>query len=214
MAMPDVSATTLRWYSLLPDYMRAADETNDDFPLLRFLSLLGDQWGELVDLVRRIDYVPPDELGHIDGDTSDLVDPLTADPAWLPWIAQLVGVHLDHSLPVDAQRAQLATPGSSWLSGTPGSLAVLAASQLTDTKYVQIVHHYGGDPWAIAIRTRDSETPDPSAVLAAALPAKPAGFTLVNDTFTTDWDTLEAEFPTWADWEAAGNWTTIMEAGA
>lgn len=215
MTRPTVHAFTEGWYGRLPDYIRVADEkepSGGGYPLLRMMALLGDQLGDVLDLFNRIDYVPPDETGSVAGDTSDLVNAGTADVAWLPWVAQLVGVHLDRSLSTASQRAQIL--GSSWLPGTPQALAKLAQSQLTDSKYVRIVDHYGGDPWTIAIRTRTSETPDLAAVLTACQSAKPAGFELVNDAFSTSWDTLEGAYPTWADWEAAGSWTAIEETGA
>lgn len=87
---PDVSATTERLYGSLPAFYRDADEPLD-WPLLRYLSLLGDQLGDLEELVDRIDFVRAEDVGSA-GDTSDLVDPATADAAWLPWLAQLVGI--------------------------------------------------------------------------------------------------------------------------
>lgn len=93
-APPAVAAFTRRWFDDLPEVYRAADEADpsvDGWPLLRYLSLLGDQADELSTLVDRFAL-------HDDGAgdwTSDLSNPATADAAWLPWLAQMAGIGLD-----------------------------------------------------------------------------------------------------------------------
>lgn len=91
MSAPAVAELTRRWWEDLPELYRAADEErsegDDGMPLLRFLSLLGDQAGELEQLVDRI-------LPHlVEGRwISELTDPGLADEAWLGWLAQLAAV--------------------------------------------------------------------------------------------------------------------------
>lgn len=94
MARPAVAEFTDRWFDALPAVYRSADEAQDGgadgYPLLRFLSLLGDQAGEVETLVDRIAL-------HDDGTgdwRSDLANPAAADDAWLAWIAQMVGLGL------------------------------------------------------------------------------------------------------------------------
>lgn len=217
MPPPVVHPTTQRLYDALPDFYRAADahQVNPDYPLLRWLSLIGDQLGELEDLVDRVDYVTPND-GGAPGDTSDLTDPATADPAWLAWLAQLVGVTLAPALTVDEQRAAITTASSGWRAGTRDGMADAARTALTGTKYVRIIDHYGGDQWRVEVLTRTTETPDVALVLAAIVSkgAKPAGVELVAVAYVTTWAALEADRPTWADWEAAGNWQNLEETGA
>src|SRR5436305_14173462 len=71
---------------------RSSEDTKRGQPLYRWMDLLGSRMTAVTQLIDRIDYLPPDEGG--DGGTSDLVDPGTADLAWLPWLAQLLGVTL------------------------------------------------------------------------------------------------------------------------
>lgn len=49
------------------------------------------------------------------------------------------------------------------------------------------------------------------AVIEAGM--KPAGVILHHKTFEATWDVIEAQRPTWDDWEAAGSWTEIEETG-
>lgn len=95
MARPDVSAFTARWYGRLPAYVRR-DDAALDYPLLRSLSLLGDQAGEVEATFDAIDRREPDEGGPVD-DTSDLGDPATAPSSWLPWLAMLAGLDVDRA---------------------------------------------------------------------------------------------------------------------
>lgn len=87
---PEFGTTTERLYDRLPGLYREADETHDH-ALKRYAALTVDQAADVEDLFDRIDYRDLAEGGAV-GDTSDLVDPDTADGLWLPWLAQLVGV--------------------------------------------------------------------------------------------------------------------------
>lgn len=94
MAVPVVEPFTARWWEQLPAVYRAGDEAQADgpssYPLLRFLSLLGDQAAEVDTLYDRIAL-------HDDGSgdwVSDLADPRFADPGWLNWLAQMAGLGL------------------------------------------------------------------------------------------------------------------------
>lgn len=94
MARPDTTATTERLWGALPQLYRDADEAQGDgvdgWPLLRYVSLLGDQADELAALYGRLAL-------HDDGAgdwRSDLGDPEAADDVWLPWLASLAGLSL------------------------------------------------------------------------------------------------------------------------
>ena len=219
---PAVSATTTRLYERLPELYRRADEAADagpnGYPLLRYLSLIVDQLGDLEVLVDRIDYVP-EEDGGAAGDTSDLTDPLGADEAWLPWLAQLVGTDYGRltGLDLTGRRLALAGAASGWRAGTREGIAAAVRPLLTGTRFVRVQSHLGGDPWRVEIRTRVSETPVSSAEVIAAVvraQAKPAGVELVHTPYEAAWSDIEAVNPTWADVEAQGSWTEIEESGA
>lgn len=209
MARPDVSAFTERYYSSLPAFYRDTDE-GLDWPLLRYLSLLGDQDGEVEDLVDRFAYTAPED-GGAPGDTSDLVDPLTADAAWLPWLAQLVGVDLLPELTEAERRNAILIAGAGWRAGTKTAIAEAAALELTGTRYVEVIDHYNGDAFTIGVRTRADETADPDAVITSieTFHARPAGFLIVSAFYAASWAVIESHYPTWTAIEAAGSWGAI-----
>lgn len=220
MARPVVDATTELLYAMLPEVYRTEDEDlgagPNGYPLLRFLSLAGDQLGELRTVVGRIDYYALED-GGVAGDTSDLADPATADPAWLDWLGQLVGVALAPELTVVGRRDSVAGAAGGFRAGTRPAIAAAAQSALTGTRYVNVLPHYTGDPWKVEVRVRASEVATTTAAIVAAIiakGAKPAGVELVVTTVEASWDTLAALRPTWADWDAAGSWVVLEETGA
>lgn len=94
MAAPAVADRTRKWWESLPELYRAADEAQasgpNSYPLLRFLSLLGDQGDEIAALHARLEL-------HDDGTgdwISDLGAPRYADASWLDWLAWLAGLGL------------------------------------------------------------------------------------------------------------------------
>lgn len=215
---PTVGAVTESVYAALPEFYRDADAAQDDgpsnYPLLRYLSLVLDQLEPIGELITRLTYIAQDERGDQpdggrmgvpepwqrfgddtfgagtfgDADTSDLVNPSTADAGWLPWLAQLLGVNIT-GLTVDEARAALADPGSYWAHGTPSAIAREVGRQLPDGAYVDVHPHYGGDPFVIVVITKADETYG-----------------------TTSWAELEDAAPTWADLEALGSWNAAEAA--
>ena len=218
---PTVTEVTDRFYGSLPEVYRDADAAQDtgasNYPLLRYLATLLDQLQPLADLVTRVTYVPMDERGDLpsgnalevpspwqrfgtgtlgddtfgDADTSDLVDPTTADAGWLAWLAQLLGVNIAGLSLADA-RALLFNPADSWAHGTPAAIAREAREarrQLDPDDYVDVRPHFEGDPFTIVVITKASETYG-----------------------TTTWGDLEQTAPTWADLEALGSWSAAESA--
>lgn len=205
---PTVGPTTEALYARLPELYRDADAAQADgpsnYPLLRYLSLLFDQLDAVTTLLDRFTYTPLDErqdgpwirygsgtYGDAtfgDQDTSDLVDPYTANAAWLPWLAQLVGVDVAN-LSVTAQRYVIAHPQDTWAHGTPRAIAAAARAKLTGTGYAAIMPTYQGDPFTIALVTREDETQG-----------------------VTTWGELETMAPTWADLMALGDWSNLEAA--
>jgi hypothetical protein len=151
-----------------------------------------------------------------DPSTSDLVDPLRADVAWLPWLAQIVGARLARDLPVADQRATIAGAVGGWRAGTRHSIAAAAATALEGQRSVTLFDHFEGDPWRIGISTTPSETPSGAAVVEAVLRsgAKPAGVLIVHTFYSASWALLEATYPSWADIEEAGSWQRLESTAA
>lgn len=234
--VPYMSALADRLYQRLPEIYRTLDARDSTWSFKRYLGAIleqagaGDTWVTGVDGDRPLGPASPVPWGLTDTSLaawlaarqsrlSSLGDPFQADPAWLPWLAQMVGAKLDPTASIAEQRDTIAFATSGWRAGTTSAIEDAARSALTGSQYARALlatnGASAGTPWDITIVTRASETPDPSAVLAAILRkgVKPAGVTLHNRSFSSSWDTLEAVRPTWADWEAAGSWTALEESG-
>jgi hypothetical protein len=173
------------------------------FPLLRFMSLLGDHLGEDTDIIGRI------AMRLINGiESSQLVDPVLADAGWLLWMAQLVGAKVSSYDPEQTLRAIIASASSGWRAGTKDSMAAAARTQLTGSQYVEILDHQTstgpGGQWDVLVKTRSVETPNNQAVLDAisAAGVKPAGVVLHIVHTAASWDALEAAYPTSDQWDA------------
>lgn len=200
-----------RLYDRLPEHYRTADEPLG-YPLYRFLAGVCRELGQVEALIDRLDT----EIGG----TSDLTDPMTADLAWLPWLAQLVGVQLRADLTPAEMRDAVRYASSGWRAGTKTAVADAAKTELTGTRFARVYDHSittpgDGGVWDVLIVTRTSETPDVTRVLQAVTRrgAKPAGVVLHHRAYEASWDTVQATYPTWSAWEAAGSWNKIQEAG-
>lgn len=192
MARPTVSPFTERVYEQLPS-VYIDNDSSVDYPLLRYLSLLCDQAGEIADIYDRLNYDDTNPTG-----TSDLSDPATADEAWLPWLAQMVGADT-FGLSGQAVRDAIAGAVSGFRSGTKTAIADAARSALTGTRYVKVYDHSvanvgDGGQWDVLLVTRTSETADVPAVLAAvtAKNAKPAGVQLHHRAYSATYTEVQA----------------------
>lgn len=180
---PTVGAVTEALYASLPELYRDADAAQDtgpsNYPLLRYLSLLLDQLEPIADVITRLTYIAQDERGtelggrmgvpeawqrfgvdeygdggYGDAATSDLVDPNRADAAWLPWLAQLLGVAIYPGDTIAETRARLIHPEDAWAHGTPDAIIAVVRRALVDPDaYVDVRPHAGGDPFVINIIT-------------------------------------------------------------
>lgn len=184
----------------LPETYRVLDAPLGH-PLRAYLSLVGDQLTEVGEVVARL----APETGR-----SALADPYLADPAWLPWMAQLVGVSLSGAETVAARRAAIAGAGTGWLAGTTAGIVAAVRATLTDPVggYVA-VYRDPADPWLLHIVTKAIQTPDPGAALAAIgkAGAKPAGVVLDWSAYAITWGALGA-----LDWdtiESLGSWDAV-----
>jgi hypothetical protein len=203
---------TQRLWDRLPGIYR----DNDNGDLLAYVSLLGDQADQLETLLRRFEFVPLDQ-GGAPSDTSDLVDPATADLAWLTWLGQLVGVTLEPQVQGQAARDAVQSASAGFRGGTKNAIADAARSALTGTRYVRVHDHSittpgDGGEWDILLITRTTETPDVAAVLQAVVTknGKPAGVVLRHRAYSASWTSVATAYPTWAS-RAGKTWTQIEE---
>lgn len=104
-------------------------------------------------------------------------DPDKAPPEFLPWLAQHVGVQLQPADDVAAQRARI-NRLAGFETGTVRAIRENVQRTLTGTKLVRILERVSGDPWAMTVITRTTETPDTAAAQAAALEQIPAWIVL------------------------------------
>jgi hypothetical protein len=212
VTLPTVTSTTQHRFDLLPELYREADRVEPSgggWPLLRFLALLGDQAGDIEVLLDRFAYVPLED-GGAPGDTSDLVDPTTADAAWLAWLAQQIGIDPGDRT-VAELRAAIANASTGWRAGSQAAVRSEVQTQLTGTKTVAIWDHYGG-PWTVAIGTRTDETADAAAVLVAAGRTKPAGVGFVHRDGVQTYEGANALHPTYLS-RAGLTYETVINGG-
>lgn len=214
MAEPVFSDATERLYGRLPQVYRSEDE-GQDWLLKKWLSGVVDQLGDVEVLIDRFAYVTPDE--GVPNDTSDLVDPVTADAEWLPWLAQLVGVKLPTG--DEASRRALISSPAKFKAGTKAAIKAAVQTVLTGEKHVEVYDHStdsstigAAGQWDVLIVTRGTETSSDPIAAVIALGAKPAGVKLWAKTYSTTWDALEAGMPTWTGWDAR-TWSEVEETG-
>ena len=239
--VPYMTSLVDRLYHRLPEVYRTMDAVGSDWPFKRYLAGTLDLAGQIdqtvVDIAgdRPIGPALPEPWSLSTADLADwraarvtrasaLGDPVQAEAAWLPWMAQMVGALLDPAATEQEHRDTIQYATSGWRGGTRGAIADAAKSVLTGSKYARVIPHFKsvlgggiepGTVWDIVIVTITAETPDPGEVLGAVLRkgVKPAGAILYHSSYQATWDQIESIFPQWRDWEAAGSWDAIQEAG-
>jgi hypothetical protein len=175
------STFTQRLYSRLPECYRVADLPGQ--PLYRWGAGMGDTASEVESLLDRFEFIPPPDGGPSTGpgSTSDLVDPATADPGWLGWIAFLLNVTRDSSAPLPTQRAQLENAQQGWNAGTVMAIRDAAKAYLTGSQIVTVTQQIG-DQWhyTVSVFTRQIEGPT-YGELGAEFPS----YALLDSAFAT-----------------------------
>ncbi len=233
---PFISETAQRMWERLPRVYRIMDAAQD-YAFKRYLAGVMSPMATLDEVIERLRGTRPvgpamPEPWDLDADdlerwrearrniNSALTDPDLADPAWLPYLAQLVGAYLDPAANLVERRDIIRFATSGYRGGTRAALADAARSALTGSRYVLVqpgmrANGTVGTIWDVTLRTRTSETPDANAVLATVIRkgAKPAGVQLWHGTFGSPWDVWEARTPTWTDWEAR-TWDQLEETSA
>lgn len=209
MAEPIFTAKTERVWARLPERVRL-DDADNGWAFKTFLSTLTDRTDSVSLLLERFTYLPPWSPLRRGGAvaagkyaTSDLIDPATADPAWLGWLAQIPGVTLTPAMSTQAKRDAIDGAVNGWAAGTRPSIADAARTALLGGRYVRVLPHSittdgDGGRWDILLVTRISETPDVPAVLAAVVAARavPAGAILHHIRYSATFVQTRAALPT------------------
>lgn len=201
------------------DQMPVAHRVGGGEVLEAYLGSVCDQVSDVLRIAERIDYVPPDEGGGEAG-TSDLLDPEGADAAWLPWMAQLYGIPLPGSLTEQQRRNLVADWRQRRHAGSKQSMVDAVRAILTRNQMVKVIDHATetgpGGRWDVLVVTLKAETPnqDGALVLDAIRQAdvKPAGVVLHHRFVTGSWAALQADRPTWSEWNDA-TWLELEDTG-
>lgn len=200
--MVDVSAATLAWWGRLPQVYRDADGV--DQPLLHWLDGIGAVALQAVtDTQARLA-------------AGDLVDPDAADPGWLRWLAQMLGVQLAAGSSVADQRHAIAGASVGWARGTTNAIATAAATALTGSKWV-VVKPSPTIAWTINVYVRADEAPNPLSRIVDVVEAsgqRPAGYAIAVVLFTPSWDNIDNTFATWDDAGQPSTWSQVDSLGA
>lgn len=186
------------YYERLPEHYRNAD-VEQTWTLKKWLSGILGEYADVDALITRFQYITPDS-GGLPGDTSDLVDPDTADASWLPWLAQLVGINLDTSLSVTEQRQVISQAILGIKAGTKEAMALAAQRHLAGSKFVILYDHTaslsavgGGTEWEMLVVTLDSETLENSLASEQAIMSSNVAWTpdiyLTNNVGPSTWTT-------------------------
>jgi hypothetical protein len=190
--MPSVSQRTLDLYAQLPQYQRDADPTYG-FPLLRYLSLLGDQ----SELTRSYLTNP-----------AQLVDPTIAPYTVLPWLAMMLGV--DYTLYPDTDglrtdlRAAIAGAGG---ARRPGSDAAIlnAVQPLLSGSRIAFIDMKNPAGFTFRVNVYDAQAGEQTQLQRVLDAVTPAGLQASINVIPGQ---------TWGDVEDAGwTWGQIEDAG-
>lgn len=216
MTEPTFDSTTERTYERLPQAYRTED-IGQDWQLKKYMSGDCGQLNDIDTLIERFTYDSPEDGVADPHETSDLVDPATADAEWLPWLAQIVGVKLNTTATEIEQREQILN--RTFYRGTKADMAHAAQMALIGDKYIAIYDHTSDSSaigaagqWDVLVVTKATETVGDVAATIIAAGAKPAGVVIHTETFTSTWDDVEAAYGTWNTWDAT-SWNQLEESG-
>ena len=146
-----------RSYRLLPDYVRNADA------------------GDLEAYLRGAEGALRRESVYLEeAATGRQVDPATAPPSWLPWLARILGANVD-GLSEEQARYYLGHRGRAAVGSDAGLIAAIAAT-LTGDRYVKLERT---GPWEITVTLAASEVPDIGLTAEVAQRKSPAGVRVI-----------------------------------
>ena len=153
MDEPIYGAATERVYGRLPAHFHDSDPRTN-YTTKRFLSGLLARQDEIVELLRRFEYISPEEGAG--SRTSELVHPLLTDEKWIPWLSQLFGVK-------NIRATGLTADGEvAYNVGSFEAIAAAARTALVGDKFVKLIARQNGmspgTVWDLTMITRNSET--------------------------------------------------------
>jgi hypothetical protein len=192
-----VSATTLEWWRQLGPW-RDYDDESGTYDLLTFIDAIGSLYDVTEEYIR--DYAPvvwdnvltyhgvPDHIGW-----GALLDVSVCPAQALDWLAQFAGAIVRDDMTDDQKRIVIQSLAG-FARGTPATMIAAAKLLLTGTQWVRIIER-SPDAYSLVVETLAAQTPDPVAVLAVLIAAKPAGLILSY---------IVEEGATWAD--VVGTW--------
>lgn len=125
---------TERFYAGLPDCYREADADNL-YALKHYVSAILDELRKVMDLYARLDFDIETEGGLV-GDSTDLLNPATADAYWLRWIAQMLGISIEAYKDIVRMRGGIVP---TFTKHTVKGLEEVAKSYLQGMKRVRVV---------------------------------------------------------------------------
>jgi len=129
--------TVERVYSLLPQHYQDSDILQN-FQFKKYLAGLLKNQDDVNKIIDRLQFIPLD-AGGVEGDTSDLVNPYTADAKWLPWLGQLFGTTVAGEITDDIREEVIRASG--FRSGSMDSMIAAARTVLVGSKKVRILKH-------------------------------------------------------------------------
>jgi hypothetical protein len=163
---PTLEAFAANLYASLAPLAWMDDQT--EWSLAKFSGAFGEMFEAVEDVARDTAQGPG---------WSAVVDITRCPLAWLPWLAQFVGVIVPVGLAESQARAYV-TSHDNFKRGTPAAIRTAAQLHLTGTKTVLVQERLGGDPYALSVYTLDVETPSGAQTLADVLTQKPGGIVL------------------------------------
>jgi hypothetical protein len=181
------------------------------YPLAHYCAAL---WAPIEDLAELISDQPDGTTGYA---RAMMVE--TCPPSLLRWLGQQVGVWVPPGTsPEDARRMIRLTRG--WKRGKIPAMVAEVKTTLTGTKSVIVTERYGTLPAAahtVRLITKTSETPNPTATLAAAKNPAHKRIGLIVDLLVVDgqtWNDARAADPsrTWDELKIDEPTTTWQQA--
>lgn len=160
-------------YDKLAPYAEV-DEANG-WALRSLVEAVTKMYLDVDDLVRES---PADDPGW-----SALFDAARMPPEAMPWLAQLIGMVVVRSDPLDVTRDKLTYAETGIQRGSVPSMLRSIKRTLTGNKTVFITERTT-DAWHLSIRTRTAETPSSTVTAQAIIAQKSAGLVIDYATFT------------------------------
>jgi hypothetical protein len=161
MSSPDLQPVAQELYDLMEPLQFAEDQYDYAMAKLIQALTLGDE-----------------EPYYFSEDISALTDINRTPTKALPWLGQFFGIPPKPDLPDPEQRDRIRTTDG-WNRGRVSAIIGAAQQYLTGAKQVSL-HERSPDPYSYSVVTYTDQTPDPAAVQAALLEAKPAGLNMTH----------------------------------